>query len=132
MYSASCKPRPQQRKHTDLVSQKSHCLPKAPSRHTDSEQTKSKSSEKGIITQEYEHMLDADDYMTLIKTQQDGAGANGYQSLQARDCSLFDTDHDYDSISSSDNDYQPLLLENMKEMSHSRDSIYQTLHSCPQ
>lgn len=76
--------------------------------------------------------LETSDYMTLIGTQE--GVSSDYQSLKLRD-ELSTTESYYavqDSMSSSsENDYQPLLLANMKETSSSRDSLYQTLFSYP-
>ena len=70
--------------------------------------------------------------MTLIGTQE--GISSDYQSLKLRD-ELSTTESYYavqDSMSSSsENDYQPLLLANMKETSSSCDSLYQTLFSYP-
>ena len=78
----------------------------------------------------YENVRAGNDYMTLIKTYQVDCDADDYQSLQPRDEPLFVAKPDDDSTSSSENDYQPLLLENMKD-SNSCDSSYQTLSYCP-
>ena len=76
--------------------------------------------------------LDANDYMMLIKTQQEPE--QDYQSLQTKD-SPSDTDPDYDYTSSweeeEEDSYQPLLMESIKPVKYSRDSMYQTLFSYP-
>ena len=77
---------------------------------------------------------ETDDYMKLIKTPEgflDGASGNEYQKLQLRDSPTGTSDPDYDYTSSFENDYQPLLLANVKGLSNSRDSIYQALFSSP-
>ena len=79
----------------------------------------------------YEDVWEGNDYMTLIKTYQVDCDADDYQSLQPRDEPLFVAKPDDDSTSSSENEYQPLLLESMKDISTSRDSSYQTLFYCP-
>ena len=73
------------------------------------------------------------DYMKLIKTPEGFLGAvsgSEYQKLQMRDSATI-SDPDYDYTSSFENDYQPLLLANVKGLSNSRDSIYQALFSSP-
>ena len=73
------------------------------------------------------------DYMKLIKTPEGFAGAasaSEYQKLHLRD-SPTTSDPDYDYISSLEDDYQPLMLANVKGLSNSRDSIYQALFSSP-
>lgn len=73
------------------------------------------------------------DYMKLIKTPEGFAGAasaSEYQELHFHD-SPTTSDPDYDYASSLENDYQPLLLANMKGLSSSHDSIYQALFSSP-
>lgn len=75
--------------------------------------------------------LDPNDYMMLIQTQREPE--QDYQSLQSKD-SPSKTDPDYDYTSSWEDSYQPLLLESIEPVKHSRDSTYQTLfsHPCPQ
>ena len=73
------------------------------------------------------------DYMKLIKTPEGfarAASASEYQKLHLRD-SPTTSDPDYDYISSLEDDYQPLMLANVKGLSNSRDSIYQALFSSP-
>ena len=73
------------------------------------------------------------DYMKLIKTPEEflgAASASDYQKLHLRD-SPTTSEPDYDYTSSFENDYQPLLLANVKGLSNSRDSIYQALFSSP-
>ena len=73
------------------------------------------------------------DYMKLIKTPEGflgAASASDYQKLHLRD-SRTTSEPDYDYTSNFENDYQPLLLANVKGLSNSRDSIYQALFSSP-
>lgn len=73
------------------------------------------------------------EYMKLIKTPEGFLGAvsaNDYQKLHLCN-SPTTSDPDYDYTSSFENDYQPLLLANVKGLSNSRDSVYQALFSSP-
>ena len=73
------------------------------------------------------------DYMKLIKTPEGflgAASASEYQKLHIRN-SPTTSEPDYDYTSSFENDYQPLLLADVKGLSNSRDSIYQALFSSP-
>jgi hypothetical protein len=79
------------------------------------------------------NVTETGDYMKLIKTPEGFAGAasaSEYQKLHLRD-SPTTSDPDYDYASSLENDYQPLLLANVKGLSNSRDSIYQALFASP-
>ena len=112
--------------------------PRPSSRYAGYEQVKRRadvfriSDEESVVVGDhsYETVRAGNDYMTLIKTYQVDCDADDYQSLQPRDKPLFVAKPDDDSTSSSENDYQPLLLENMKD-SNSCDSSYQTLFYCP-
>ena len=109
--------------------------------HTDYPHIKRKVPRKWSIDEKVEKpgaqlddtMADTSDYMKLIKTPEgfmDAPSTSDYQKLLKRD-SPSTSEPDYDYTSSSENIYQPLLLDNMKGISNSRDSIYQALFSSP-
>ena len=77
----------------------------------------------------HENLTDANDYMMLIKTQQESE--HDYQSLQPRDQLSKAPDYDYTSSWEEEDKYQPLLLESIKPDKHSLDSTYLTLFSYP-
>ena len=143
-------PQPQQRRTTDLgphrattapQSQLKVCKyhPEAHSKTAESVRMRTKTSiEIGLVPQlgktgahMPENLTDANDYAMLIKTQQESE--HDYQSLQPMN-QLSDKDPDYDYTSSweeEEDSYQPLLMESIKPVKHSRDSTYQTLFSYP-
>ena len=79
----------------------------------------------------HENLTDPNDYMMLIKSQLESEhDANDYQSLQSRN-QLSGTDPDYNYTNSLEDNYQPLLLESIEPIKHSRDSTYQILFPHP-
>ena len=156
MHGASCAPQPAQKrkfthnpstqytppchpKPTSFGALEIYYNPKAASRYAGYERVKRRadvfriSDEESVMVGDhsYENARAGNDYMTLIKTYQADCEADDYQSLQPIDEPLFVAKRDDDSTNSSENDYQPLLLENMKDITNSRDSSYQTLFYCP-
>ena len=137
MHSASCAPQPAQKRKSltilvlsivfpVILNPTSFCAleiyynPKTASGYAGSEQVKHRadvfriSDEESVVDHSYENVRAGNDYMTLIKTYQADCDADDYQSLQPRDEPLFVAKPDDDSTSSSENDYQPLLLENIR------------------
>ena len=156
MHGASCAPQPAQKqkflhnpsaqytppchpKPTSFCALEIYYNPKTASGYAGSEQVKRRadvfriSDEESVVAEDhsYESVRAGNDYMTLIKTYQADCDADDYQSLQPRDEPLFVAKPDDDSTSSSENEYQPLLLENVKDISNSCDSSYQILFYCP-